>query len=148
MKDKQTYLICLLAFLFWGCSGPIAVNREISRVVSPDAAWDAVIFERNAGASTSFSTQVSIVKHQSVLPDDGGNVFIADCDNGAAPAASWGGPYVQARWQSTNTLVLSFDIRARVFKKQNQVGGIRIETKKVANDATHAIDAGASQHGG
>jgi hypothetical protein len=100
VKANQAYLICLLAILFWGCSGSSAVNRELSRVSSPDAEWDAVVFERSAGATTDFSTQVSIVKHQSVLPDGGGNVFIADCNHGVAPAESWGGPYAQVRWLS------------------------------------------------
>lgn len=54
----------------------------------------AVLFERNCGATTGFSTQVSIMHTGQELPNEGGNVYIAD-----------GYPeYNSLAWRDKNTL--------------------------------------------
>lgn len=51
-------------------------NVEISRVPSPSAALSAVMFNRDCGTTTSFSTQVSIVT-DAQQPLGTGNIFRA-----------------------------------------------------------------------
>jgi len=61
-------------------------NTEVSRLVSPDGRLDAVIFERSCGATTDFTTQISIVRKGDAIANDAGNAFIADAKHGPHPA--------------------------------------------------------------
>jgi hypothetical protein len=86
------------------------------------------MFTRDCGATTAASTQVSILPVSATLrAADGGNLFIADTDHGAAPAGPGGGPKVQVEWVGRNRLRLRHDPRARVFKAEPMVAGVRIE---------------------
>ena len=53
----------------------------------------AVLFDRHCGATTGFTTQVSVVESDKT-PFGKGNVFIAD---GGTKAAKWGGPWRMCR---------------------------------------------------
>ena len=97
-------------------------NTVVSKVPSPDSARHAVIFERSCGATTGFSTQVSVLPSNE-LPRATGNVFVADTDHGHAPPAAWGGPDVSVRWISPSVLELTYDLRARVFAHVATIDG-------------------------
>ena len=56
----------------------ICGNRIAREVSSPDGKWKAVLYERDCGATTDFSTQVSILRQRQDVGNDNGNVFIAD----------------------------------------------------------------------
>ena len=109
-------LLPSIAILVGGCG--LCNNDEQFRVPSPDAALEAVIFQRDCGATTGFSTQISIVTKGSVLPNGGANLFVADTDHGKAPAASWGGPEVEVDWASKRTIRVVTHRDARVFHKE------------------------------
>ena len=64
-----------VAGLGWAVSSGCA-NAEQQRVVSPDGHREAVVFERDCGATTDYSTQVSILKAGAALPNDAGNAYI------------------------------------------------------------------------
>lgn len=91
----------------------------------------AVLFARDCGATTSSSSQVSLTK-MGDMPHDGGNVFIADDDHGLAQAASWGGPWTELRWTSARHLLVRYDARARVFKKEASVSGVNVSYEEVS----------------
>jgi|SRR5207247_735561 len=112
-------LILPFLFLLQGCG--LCSNDEVARVASPDSKLEAVVFQRDCGATTGFSTQVSVVPKGSPLPDQGGNVFVADTDHGKAPSASWGGPPVDVAWSSQRTLKLVTHPEARTFHKESSV---------------------------
>jgi hypothetical protein len=109
-------LLVSIATLLGGCG--LCNNDEQFRVASPDSALEAVIFQRDCGATTGFSTQISIVTKGSKLPNGGGNLFLADTDHGKAPAASWGGPEVAVDWVSKRTVRVVTPRGARVFHKE------------------------------
>lgn len=50
-------------------------NEVIATASSPDGRIDAVVFQRSCGASTSFSTHLSLVEEGTELPDEYGNVL-------------------------------------------------------------------------
>ena len=56
-------------------SSGLCGNAEQTRVASPNGAWDAVVFVRDCGATTGFSSQVSLVPNGAKLPNEPGNVF-------------------------------------------------------------------------
>jgi len=60
--------------LFSGMCG----NETFNEVISPDGRFKAVIFQRDCGATTGFSTQISLISPMDKLKNDGGNIFIVD----------------------------------------------------------------------
>lgn len=55
------------------------MRQQISQVIySPDHKFKAVIYERDCGATTNFSTQVSILRASQTLPRGNGNILDMD----------------------------------------------------------------------
>ncbi len=88
---------------------------------SPDNGKRAVVFERDCGATTDFSTRVSILGAKERLPSAAGNVFIADSNHGVVATM-----VVRVRWNTPERIVISYPARARVFRKKALVNGIVI----------------------
>ena len=123
--------IALLMFvaMIGGCSDTCE-NELISTADAPTGDLKAVLFQRDCGATTGFSSQVSLTKSDGA-PYGAGNVFVADADHGRANAASWGGPWVELHWLSPQHLLVRYDANARVFKNNESVSGVRISYEKV-----------------
>lgn len=122
----------LVALLFLGAS--LAVQRlasglcastEVARLPAPDARHDAVLFERNCGATTDFASHVSLLPAGAPLGNATGTVFIAEA--GAAGArAAWGGPPVTIDWDADGALVIRYDATAEVFHAATEVDGVAV----------------------
>lgn len=57
---------------------------------SPGGKWKAVVFQRDCGATTGFSTQISILPSSDSVENDSGNIFIIDGHpNDMAPSLNW-----------------------------------------------------------
>ncbi len=93
-------------------------NQVVGTFTAPDGLKKAVVFQRDCGATTGFSTQISILPLSHDLPNESGNVFVADCDHGSAPAAAHGGPEVHLSWADSNHLEVRFHPKARVFRSE------------------------------
>lgn len=113
--------------MFYGCSkliGGVADmcgNEVLKSVASPDGTVKAIVFQRDCGATTGFSTQVSVIANGETLPNDGGNIFDADCNNVAAPRGPGGGPAVAVQWTGPRELLLRYHPAARVFARKSQI---------------------------
>jgi hypothetical protein len=101
-------------------------NEVVAEYVSPDRAKKIVVFQRDCGATTGFSTQASLVNASEKAPTEGGNLFVADTDHGAAPAAAWGGPALAVRWLDPKLVILEHHARARVFKAEKLINGVAV----------------------
>jgi hypothetical protein len=115
----QILFAVVVASLSVGCS--LCGNDEVLRVSSPDAKLEAVVFQRDCGATTGFSTQISIVAKGTSLPNSGGNVYVADTDHGKAPSAKWGGPEVDVLWTGQRTVKVVTHPNARVFHNKTAI---------------------------
>jgi hypothetical protein len=63
------------------------IHREY---ISPDKQLKAVVFQRNCGATTGFSTQISIIDADKNLSNGGGNIYIINGQpEKVAPDVSW-----------------------------------------------------------
>ena len=81
--------IYVLGNLFSGMCG----NEIFSEVQSPDGKFRAVVFQRDCGATTGFSTQISILLAKDKLENEGGNIFIVDGHpNDRKIGITWEGP--------------------------------------------------------
>ena len=112
-----------------GCSDACS-NTIVARSDAPDGRHRAVMFQRDCGATTGFSTQVSILDAGDNLSGSG-NAFRADDDHGSAAAADWGGPWAEMRWLSPDHLLVRYAARSRLFERGDQVSGVRISYRMV-----------------
>lgn len=138
MKSKKFFknllitlgIISVVLFGIYGAFSKLldfgASNTIIDEVYSPDNKYKAVIFERDAGATTDFSTQLSIISSKSSLPNSPGNVFISDTNHGSAPSGKEGGPEVRISWVNSNEVIISYHRKARIFKDEGSIKNIQV----------------------
>jgi hypothetical protein len=119
-------LISICVLVLSSLFGGMCANDVIKEVVSPDGKKKVVVFQRNCGATTGFSTQASVLTVSRSLPNDGGNVFSADTNHGAAPSGPGGGPELEASWVGPKELVLEHHTQARVFKAEPSIGDTHV----------------------
>lgn len=112
-----------------GCSD-LCSNTMISRADSPDGRYSAVIFQRDCGATTGFSTQISVVE-KGGEPSGGGNAFRADTDHGAAATGEWQGPWADLAWLASDHLRIRYAAKSRVFEQNSEVVGVKISYQQV-----------------
>jgi hypothetical protein len=121
---------CLL--LLGGCSEGCG-NDVIGVATSPDGAHDAVLFQRHCGATTGFSTQISVLP-PGEKPSAAGTAFIADGHHGKAAATPWGGPGAELSWLAPGHLLVRYDQNSRVFKRED-AAGVRITYQAMSPQA-------------
>lgn len=139
MKSRRKALV-VAAWLLGSCAvvivistlamsslfGGMCANDVLKETISPDGKKRVIVFQRNCGATTGFSTQASVLSVSRSLPNDGGNVFSADTNHGTAPSGPGGGPELEASWVSSNELVLEHHPQARVFKAEPSIGDTHV----------------------
>jgi hypothetical protein len=134
MNKKQktgTFILGCLLLMSANSTGCInlrdaCVNEILRTHYSPSKQLKAVVFERECGATTGFSAQISIMPANSDLPNEGGNVFVADADHGKSPSGPGGGPPVEVEWKGESSLNITYDNRARVFLRKDSHKSITI----------------------
>lgn len=90
-------------WLWWKAHSPICQNTILSESVSPNGKWKAVIFDRDCGATTRWSTQVTLIRAGRSLPNKGGNVLITNSSSGPG-----GQPMVRVGWESDDIVVIEY----------------------------------------
>lgn len=97
-----------------GCSG-VCGNEVTQTIASPSGRLKAVVFSRNCGTTTGVNTQVSILRADEALPNEGANTFIA---NGSLPLA--------VQWQNDKTIQISGLGPASPIKQNRTVLGVGV----------------------
>lgn len=120
----KRFIVIFCCCLLSGCSD-VCQNQIVSKVKSPDGLKAAVVFQRDCGATTGFTTQVSILP-LGENPERSGNVFVADDNHGAAEIGSWGGPWVSVNWLDASHLQVTYAKGSRVFEKMDDVGEVTV----------------------
>jgi len=119
-KCRQTIWIpAILLGLTSGCN--LCGNQEVTRKVSPDGRIDAVVFERDCGATTDFTTQISVVPKGGSVYSGAGNAFIGDSNHGATPSAKWGGPPAVIKWVANRQVVIYTHPATRISLQESTV---------------------------
>ena len=108
--------LILAAVAVSGCTDGCG-NTVVRQADAPDGKHSAVMFQRDCGATTGFSTQLSIVR-AGEPPAGAGNTFRADDDHGAASAGDWGGPWAEMSWLAPDRLL----VRYAAIRKNNSPG--------------------------
>jgi hypothetical protein len=111
-------LVCILS----ACGGSGLCGNDLRRVVaSPTGAREAIVFVRGCGATTGFSTQLSVVSKGQALDNEAGNTFVADGGRSEAAAIEIG-----IRWDGNDALVVRYPAKARTYVQATEVKGIRV----------------------
>jgi hypothetical protein len=125
------FIICAAVWI-----ASLALVRSWTEVVgdvpSPDGKWNVVLMVRNAGATTDYSSQLSVVSAGGRLSREialcrAGNVFIADGNNGAVAVDGRGFMHIDVVWKSPNLAVITFPPSARVFKQERRFQSVTID---------------------
>lgn len=117
-------IVIICGFLLSGCNDACQ-NQIVSETRSSDSQYSAVVFQRDCGATSAFTTQVSVLPFGEE-PKQSGNVFVADDNHGAAQVGNWGGPWVSVKWRGANHLQVTYAKGARIFEKTEDVGDVTV----------------------
>jgi hypothetical protein len=111
------YIVALsvLAPILSGCTGDLCGNTVERTVPSPAGQTKAVVFIRDCGATTGFSTQVSVLPSGEELPNDRGNVLVLD---GTVP--------IVLSWLSESSLAIGGIGNAKVFRQEAAVANTQV----------------------
>jgi hypothetical protein len=91
-------------------------NTIQKEVDSPDSTQKIVIFTRNCGATTAYSTQISILDKAEELPNSFGNAF----------ASEFSDP-VHATWIDSKHVEVAYGSGGRIAFKNTDVSGVAIK---------------------
>jgi hypothetical protein len=130
-KNRTGWLLGVGALALFASSACTSIagdcgNELLKERPSPDGKMKAIVFQRDCGATTGFSTQVSVISKDEKLSGEGGNVFAADTNHGEAPSGQGGGPAVEVSWLNENQLLIKHDKRARVLQHPQSPGGVTV----------------------
>lgn len=67
-----------IAGLFIYATSDMCRNEVYSQVLSPDGKHKAVVFQRDCGATTGYSTQITIIDSSDELRNESGNIYVID----------------------------------------------------------------------
>jgi hypothetical protein len=126
-------LICLatVCLILPTACGDLCGNEVVSETKSPDAKLRVVVFERDCGATTNFSTQISILRSNQSLTSAGGNLFSADDNKHSVPLGNKGTVEIKLNWESNSSLSVSYPKNAQVFLKKPSVAGVAVRYETV-----------------
>lgn len=109
-------------FLKSGCGANV-----LERFPSPSGNLTAVVYNYDCGATTGFSTQISIVDSEET-PNSASDTFVIDDDHGKVSSTySQGGPIVRVSWLSENQLSIAYPKMSRVFKEEKNAEDVQIQ---------------------
>ena len=100
-------------------------NSILSDLPAPDGRHRVVTFDRNCGATTSISTQVSVLAPGEPL-EGSGNVFTIDGAFGPGRLTPRQGQALEVRWVDPQTIEIRYDARARTGAKVPQLEEITV----------------------
>lgn len=122
MKYLYTFALLAIAISMTGCDD-LCTNEVIAKKVNNSKTYKLVHFDRNCGATTGNSNQLSIVSIDEDLDNEGGNVFIASSKSGSSLETDRG---VVAKWLNDSTVLVKYEKDLTVFEKVNKVGEINV----------------------
>jgi hypothetical protein len=103
-----------------GCSGLFPCeNAIVSEPMRPGGPYRAVVFLRDCGATTGWSTRVSLLDIKRFSNSEVGNVFVGE---GGQPPS----PGVSVRWVDRDTLEVSYEPSMQVLHSKSTWEGIGI----------------------
>ena len=110
-------ILVAAAAIFVSSLDPLCVNEPLFSLGSPNGVHQAILFQRNCGATTPYSLHVSVLPYGAELPDEAGNALIVR-DQDLTPKLHWSSPY---------NLVLEYPAYANISPIQDAPTGVSVQ---------------------
>jgi len=113
-------------------AGDVCGNKVVKELTSPDGKNKAIIFIRDCGATTGFSTQVSILGNTTSLSNDmTGNILVLSDHANEGLMFADGGARVDIAWrEDSRRLRIQYDPRTETFEQRTEWNDIEIVYEK------------------
>src|SRR2546430_16178187 len=99
-------LVTLILLVPEACNGGLCANDVLGTYPAPSGHYQAILFVRNCGATTSFGTNVSVLRPGDQLGDEAGNILLVSAAPYSHVATNRiGGPLVETQWLLGDTLL-------------------------------------------
>jgi hypothetical protein len=111
------YWVEIFVFLF-GLVFYLSADWDVQKkILSPDGKYVAECLILNAGATTSYSPQVSVKRSYTIRLQRTGNIFIG-----------YRSQYIDIEWKDDNTLIIYHDCEPdNIFKQEETYGNVHVE---------------------
>lgn len=120
---KNAILIMCLLF-FCGCSAAdMCANKPLAEYFNRTKNHKIIKFDRNCGATTANSIQLSVIPVEEDLENSAGNIFIANSLSGNDLKND---KSVLVSWLNDHTIKVKYDSRLKIFKKESANGKFKI----------------------
>jgi hypothetical protein len=139
MKKLLYGLLILIAILgtVYSCMnmiwGGMCGNQIIEEIPSPNKELKALIFTRDCGATSGYSTQLSIIENSDQLEDETGNTFILSDKVEDGLSFDNGGAKIEVIWTGDNSVTVYFDKRTEFTKQKEEIGDIKITYEQLVD---------------
>jgi len=115
VKTTIFFMFTIAAASLSSCNTLLCNNTIKQEVISPDSRWKAVVFERDCGATTGGSIQISILDRKTQLSSGVGNIFIVKYY-----------PKVDVTWEDKNHLLIQYPEYSRAAKEEHTFEDIAV----------------------
>jgi hypothetical protein len=113
----RPFVSLLTLVLVSGCTD-LCGNDPLHGEESPDKSRLAVAFVRSCGATTGFSSHVSIVPRNKPIPNEPGNILVVE---GKQP--------ISVKWRSNSELEIEIPRETKIHKQTESLGEVSIKYK-------------------
>jgi hypothetical protein len=101
-------------------------NSGLRELLSPDRSWKLVVFERSCSATVAWTTHVSVVAAEKMLPDAPGNLLVSFERHGSLIGSSMQEPEIRVRWRDSETIELLYRAGTPIESSVARLGRFRI----------------------
>ncbi len=115
VPDYRRIVVAFLAALALSACGELCKNELVQTLRSPDGRFDAVVFTRSCATSSGYTTQLSVLPAETVLPDAEGNALVVRGD-----------PRIVVRWETRRRLRVTELGDANTKLKLARVGDVEV----------------------
>jgi len=107
-----TFIFVLL--LSTGCSDMLFVISNVQREISQNGKYEAIVFQRNGGATVRESFHLTISKANKTLKNKPGNAYVSYSA-------------FDVEWKDDRTLYVNNQGAVGIFKQEKEIDGIQLE---------------------
>lgn len=115
MPRRQISILIFISILLLQCNFSLCGNEVLQEIPNTSKTLKAIKFSRDCGATTGFSTQVSILPYGSRLKDEPGNTFIINGQNTC-----------ETKWITNSEIEIHYNKYEQIFKNDSIVNGVKI----------------------
>lgn len=98
-------------------------NHIFKQINNSNSSYKIIKFDRECGATTGNSIQLSVIKYYDSLPNEGGNIFISNSKVGGYIEHDTS---VQFSWINHAAILIRYDKDLDIYKKDSIVNNIKV----------------------